>query len=44
MPKHAFVFDNKLIKHSKEQIDVIQALGKKFSYEELMNTTYRGVA
>lgn len=44
LPKHAFVFDNKLIKFSREQVNVIQALGKKFSYEELMNTTYRGVA
>ena len=44
MPKHAFVFDNKLLKHSEEHIDVIQALGKKFSYAELMSTTYRGVA
>ena len=43
MPKYAFVFDNKLIKHSKEQVDAVQALGKKFSYEELMNTRYRGV-
>jgi hypothetical protein len=44
MPKFAFVFNNKLIKYSKEQVDVIQVLGKKFSYEELMTTTYRGVA
>ena len=44
MPKYAFVFDNKLIKHSSEHIDAVQALGKKFSYEELMNTTYKGVA
>ena len=43
LPKHAFVFDNKLIKFSKEQVDVIKTLGKKFSYEELMNTTYKGV-
>jgi hypothetical protein len=33
-----------LEKYSEEQVDVVQALGKKFSYEELMNTTYRGVA
>ena len=43
MPKYAFVFDNRLIKVSKEQVDVVQALGKKFSYEELMSTRYRSV-
>ena len=43
MPKYAFVFDNKLIKHSKEQVDAVQALGKKFSYDELMNTRYRSI-
>ena len=43
MPKYAFVFGNKLIKHSKEQVDAVQALGKKFSYEELMNTRYRSI-
>jgi hypothetical protein len=43
MPKYAFVFDNKLIKVSKEQVDAVQALGKKFSYEELMSTRYRSV-
>lgn len=43
VPKHAFVFDNKLIKFSKEQVDVVQALGENFSYEELMNTTFKGV-
>jgi hypothetical protein len=37
------VFDNRLVKVSKEQVDAVQALGKKFSYEELMNTRYRGV-
>lgn len=43
MPKYAFVFDNRLIKVSKEQVDVVRALGKKFSYEELMSTRYQGV-
>lgn len=43
MPKYAFVFDNRLIKVSKEQVDVVQTLGKKFSYEELMSTRYRSV-
>lgn len=42
LPKHAFVFDNTLIKFSKQHVDAVQALGKKFSYEELMSTTYRG--
>jgi len=42
VPKHAFVFDTKLIKFSREHTSVVTALGKKFSYEELMNTTYRG--
>jgi hypothetical protein len=40
LPKYAFVFNNRLEKYSEEQVDVVQALGKKFSYEELMNTTY----
>jgi hypothetical protein len=43
LPKYAFVFNNRLEKYSEEQVDVVQALGKKFSYEELMNTTYVGV-
>lgn len=43
LPKYAFVFDNTLVKFSKEHVDVIQSLGKKFSYEELMGTTYRGI-
>ena len=43
MPKYAFVFDNRLIKVSKEQVDVVQTLGKKFSYEESMSTRYRSV-
>jgi hypothetical protein len=41
MPKYAFVFNNRLEKYSKEHTDAVQALGKKFSYEELMNTTYQ---
>lgn len=41
IPKRAFVFDNRLIKFSKEEVNVVIALGKKFSYQELMNTTYR---
>lgn len=44
MPKYAFVFNNRLEKFSREQTDAVQALGKKFSYDELMNTTYKGVA
>ena len=44
VPKYAFVFNNRLEKFSKEQVDVTQVLGKKFSYDELMNTTYVGVA
>jgi hypothetical protein len=43
LPKYAFVFNNRLEKYSEEQVDVVQALGKKFSYEELMNTTYVSV-
>lgn len=43
LPKYAFVFDNKLVKFSKEQVDVVKALGKKFSYEELMSTRYRSI-
>jgi hypothetical protein len=43
LPKYAFVFNNRLEKYSEDQVDVVQALGKKFSYEELMNTTYVGV-
>lgn len=41
MPKYAFVFNNRLEKFSREQTDAVQALGKKFSYDELMNTTYQ---
>ena len=43
VPKYAFVFDNKLIKFSRQHTDVIAALGKKFSYQELMQTKYRDV-
>ena len=42
IPKYAFIFDNTVLKFSKEHVDAVQSLGKKFSYEELMHTTYRG--
>ena len=41
VPKYAFVFDNKLIKFSRQHTNVIAALGKKFSYQELMSTKYK---
>jgi hypothetical protein len=41
VPKHAFVFNKTLIKHSKDRVNIVTALGKKFSYDELMHTTYR---
>ena len=38
IPKHAFVFDNRVITFSTQQVDVTATLGKKFSYNELMST------
>ena len=43
LPKYAFVFNSRLVKYSKQEIDVVQALGKKFSYEEVMKTKYRTI-
>ena len=34
--KHLFIFDNKIVKSSDDQIFIADALGKKFSYAELM--------
>jgi hypothetical protein len=36
------VFDNRVIKFSSQHVDVIAALGKKFSYNELMSTRMAG--
>jgi hypothetical protein len=38
LPKHIFLYNNKFLKFSDEKINVIEALGDKFNYDELMNS------
>lgn len=42
VPKYVYVFNNRIVDLSSQQVDVISALKKKFSYEELMATQYKG--
>jgi len=37
VPKNIFIFDNKLIRVSGEEVSIKEALGKKFSYAEMMD-------
>jgi hypothetical protein len=36
VPAHIFIYNNRILKKSEEQIGIRQALGKKFNYDELM--------
>lgn len=36
VPSHALIYDGRFLGFTKETIDIKQALGKKFDYEELM--------
>ncbi len=38
VPSHVFLYLNEVVGHSERRIDVVEALGKKFNYEELMNS------
>jgi hypothetical protein len=35
--KYAVIYDNRVLEFRGEQVNIIQCLGKRFSYEELMN-------
>lgn len=37
VPSHVFIYDNDVVGTSEVQIDIVTALGAKFSYAELMN-------
>jgi len=37
VPRHAYVYNGRLLGFSDEQVDIITCLGIYFSYEELMN-------
>jgi hypothetical protein len=37
IPSHAFVYNNEVKWFSDSKVDIVQALGNKFDYEELMN-------
>jgi hypothetical protein len=36
VPSHIYLYNNALIKFSSTQVDVVESLGKKFNYAELM--------
>jgi hypothetical protein len=36
--EHVFIFDDTIVKKSKDMASIIDCLGKKFSYQELMNS------
>jgi hypothetical protein len=38
IPSHVFLYLNEVVGHSERLIDIQEALGKKFNYEELMNS------
>jgi hypothetical protein len=38
IPKQVFIYDNTVIGFSKENVDIVSALGKKFNYQELMRS------
>jgi len=38
IPKHAYVYKNKVLSFTEEMIDIKEALGNKFDYEEMMNS------
>jgi hypothetical protein len=38
VPQKAFVFDDKVYKFSTNEISIVEALGKKFDYSELMQS------
>lgn len=38
IPSHVFIYNNKIQGYSKTQTTVKKSLGKKFNYEELMNS------
>lgn len=35
IPKYVFTLDNKVVGYSKDQINIYDALSKKFNYQEL---------
>lgn len=37
VPSHVFLYLNEVVGHSEQQVYIREAIGKKFSYEELMN-------
>ena len=39
VPKHAYIFNGKLLQFSEETTNIIESAKNKFSYEELMNET-----
>jgi hypothetical protein len=43
IPKYAFIFDNGCFGYSEAMVDIRDALKKKFSYEELMGSSMRGL-
>lgn len=38
IPMHAYLYDNRLIAMSNEVTDIVECLGNKFDYHELMNS------
>lgn len=36
--EHVFIFDDRIVKFSKSMASIVDCLGKKFSYTELMNS------
>lgn len=42
VPQYVYLYNNRLLRHGGDHIDIIKALGSPFDYEELMEVTHVG--